>query len=59
MPWEQLVSELADERNYEVQVESQAYQVVVNLLENTDTYVCVMAGVDDKHSTPAPPRPPR
>ena len=47
MPWEQLVSELADEQNYEVTIESQEYQVEVQLLENTDDYVHVLVSVDD------------
>jgi hypothetical protein len=50
MPWEQLVSELADERNdqdYQLQVDSTTYQVEVTLAENTDTYVFVVISVDD------------
>ena len=47
MPWEKLVSELADEQNYEVTIESQRYQVEVQLLENTDGYVHVIVSVDD------------
>ena len=47
MPWEKLVSELADEQNYEVTIESTTYQVEVTLVENTDDYVHVLVSVDD------------
>ena len=45
----QLVSLLADERTYEVEFESKKYQVEVQLLENTDSYVHVGVSVDDGH----------
>ena len=44
---EQLISELADLRAYEVEVESKKYQIEVELLENTYRYVQVMVAVDD------------
>lgn len=50
IPWEQLVSDLAGERNdhnYEVQVEATTYQVEVTLLEDTDDHVLVVVSVDD------------
>lgn len=50
MPWEQLVSDLAGERNdhnYQIQVESTTYQAEVTLLENTDDHVYVVVSVDD------------
>jgi hypothetical protein len=47
MPWDQLVSELADERNYVLTIQSQEYQVDVTLLENTDDHVLAVVSVDD------------
>lgn len=47
MSCNQLISELADVRAYEVEFESKKYQVEVELLENTDEYVHVMVAVDD------------
>jgi hypothetical protein len=41
------VSELTDEQNYEVTIESTTYQVDVTLLENTDDYVLAVVSVDD------------
>jgi hypothetical protein len=43
----ELVAALSDVQAYEVDRESQTYQVEVELLENTDKYVHVMVGVDD------------
>ena len=43
----QLASELADVRTYEVEVESKKYQVEVQILEDTDSYVHVGVAVDD------------
>ena len=40
----QLASQLADVRTYEVEFESEKYQVEVQILENTDSYT-----VDDGH----------
>ena len=47
MSCEKLIAELHNVRAYEVEVESKQYQVEVQLLENTDTYVHVVVGVDD------------
>jgi hypothetical protein len=47
IPCEQLISELHDLQAYEVQVDSNTYQLEVELLENTDDYVLVMVAVDD------------
>lgn len=44
---EQLVSELREVQAYEVEFESQQYQVEVELLENTEKYLHVMVAVDD------------
>ena len=47
MPCEQLVSELRQVQGYEVKFESKQYQVEVELLETTDTYLHVVVAVDD------------
>lgn len=47
MACEQLISELRDLQAYEVELDSKKYQVEVELLENTDTYIHVMVAVDD------------
>jgi hypothetical protein len=47
MAAEQLICALSDEQTYEVEFESTKYQVEVQLLENTDTYVHVGVAVDD------------
>ncbi len=47
MPWEQLVSALADEQHYEVAIASTTYQVEATLLENTGGYVHVLVSADD------------
>ena len=44
---EELVSELHEVQAYEVEFESQQYQVEVELLENTEKYLHVMVAVDD------------
>ena len=44
---EQLIAELHGVQAYEVEVDSKKYQVEVELLENTDSYVHVMVAVDD------------
>jgi len=49
MSWKQLVSRLPDEQTYEVEFESKKYQVAVQMLENTDSYVHVVVAVDDGH----------
>jgi hypothetical protein len=46
-PCEQLIAELREVQNYEVEVDSERYQVEVQLLENTKEYVHVALGVDD------------
>jgi len=43
----QFLSELHDVQTYEVEQYSRKYQVEVELLENTDTYVDVLVAVDD------------
>jgi hypothetical protein len=55
-PWQRLISELTDEQCYEVALEFKKYQVEVQLLENTDTYVHVGVSVDGG-SLPASLRP--
>jgi hypothetical protein len=47
MSTERLIAELHDVRAYEIEVESRCYQVEVQLLENTDTYVHVLVGIDE------------
>ena len=54
--YNQLVSELAEEQAYEVELEGKAYQVEVQLLEDTDRYVHVGIFVDNG-SIPASFRP--
>jgi hypothetical protein len=54
--YDQLVTELADEQAYEVEFEGKAYQVEVQLLEDTDKYLHVGISVDDG-SIPASFRP--
>ncbi len=43
----QLLSELSEMQAYQIDFEGKEYQVEVQLLENTDTYVHVEVGVDD------------
>ncbi len=47
LSWEELVSRLHDIESYEVKIDSKTYQVEVELLENTDTYIHVLVAVDD------------
>jgi hypothetical protein len=47
MTCEQVVSELHPVQAYEVEFESNQYQVEVELLENTEEYLHVMVAVDD------------
>ena len=47
VPCDRLLSELSEVKAYEVEYESRTYQVEVEILENTATYVHVMVGVDD------------
>ena len=49
MSSDDLLSELHDVQAYEVERDSGKYQVEVELLEHTDTYVHVMVAVDDGH----------
>ena len=49
MSCEQLLVELRDIKAYTVENDSKTYQVEVQLLENTDTYLHVMVAVDDGH----------
>ena len=44
---DELVSELKEEQNYMVELESKEYQVEVLLLESKADYVHVMVAVDD------------
>ena len=44
---EQLLSELRDERVYQLTFDSKEYNVEVHLLENTDQYLHVSVSVDD------------
>ena len=53
---EQLVAELRELQAYEVEFDSKKYQVEVDLLENTATYLNVAVAVDDG-SLPASIRP--
>jgi len=47
IPCDRLLSELSEVNAYEVEYDSKTYQVEVEILENTATYVHVMVGVDD------------
>ena len=47
MTLDDLLSELCDVRAYEVERDSKQYQVEVEILENTDTYIHVRVAVDD------------
>ncbi len=49
MSCEQLILELKDIKVYTVENDSKTYQLEVQLLENTDTYLHVMVAVDDGH----------
>lgn len=42
-----LIAELKDEQDYVVKFETVEYQVEVQLLEDTDSYIHVMVAVDD------------
>ena len=44
---DQLVAELTDVQAYELEFESNRYQVEVELLEKTKTYLHVLVAVDD------------
>ena len=47
VPCDRLLSELSEIKVYVVEYESKAYQVEVEILENTATYVHVSVRVDD------------
>jgi len=47
VPCDRLLSELSEVKAYEVEYESKTYQVEVEILENTATYVHVAVSVDD------------
>ena len=47
LSYQQLASELRDHQAYEVENDSQKYQVEVELLENTGEYLHVSVAVDD------------
>jgi len=47
MSCSQLIAALHDTVAYEVEFESKHYNVEVQLLENTDTYIHVLVDVDD------------
>ena len=49
MSCDQLISALPDVQTYEIEFESKKYQIEVELLENTDSYVHVGIAVDDGH----------
>jgi hypothetical protein len=49
MSCEELLSQLEDIKSYSVDSDSKTYQVEVQLLENTETYLHVMVAVDDGH----------
>ena len=46
-PLDQLLLELRDVQAYEVEQDSKTYQVEVQILENTETYLHVLVAVDD------------
>ena len=46
-PCEQLVSELREPQVYEVEHDSNRYQVEVEILEDTGQYLHIMVSVDD------------
>ena len=47
MSSDELLSKLHDVQVYEVEHDSKTYQVEVELLEDTDTYLHVLVAVDD------------
>jgi hypothetical protein len=49
MSCNQLISALTDVQAYEVEFESKRYQIEVELLENTESYLHVGIAVDDGH----------
>jgi hypothetical protein len=44
---EQLITELKDVKTYETEFNLQKYQVEIQLVENTETYIHVTVSVDD------------
>jgi hypothetical protein len=47
MPYGQLVSGVRDQQAYEVEFDSETYQVEIEILEDTEQYLHVMVAVDD------------
>ena len=47
MSSDELISKLAEGLTYQVHFNSKAYQVEVEMIENTDDYVHVVVAVDD------------
>jgi hypothetical protein len=47
MPYGQLLSELQDPQAYEIEFDSEKYQVELEILENTEKYLNVAVSVDD------------
>jgi hypothetical protein len=47
LPYDRLLAELSEIKVYEVEYEAKNYQVEVEILENTATYVHVSVRVDD------------
>jgi hypothetical protein len=47
LPYDQLVSQLSKTNVYEVERDSQTYQIEIEVLENTADYVHVLISVDD------------
>jgi hypothetical protein len=45
--WRRLLADLAEQQVYEIEFETNQFQVEVQLLENTDKYVHVCVSVDD------------
>ena len=47
LPYDQLVSRLSQTNVYEVELDSQKYQIEIEILENTTDYLHVAISVDD------------
>jgi hypothetical protein len=47
MPLGKLVSAVREQQAYEVELDSEKYQVEIDILEDTEQYVHVMVAVDD------------
>ena len=46
-PWKEIISELAEEQVYEVELEGKQLQVEVQILENNDKNIHLCISVDD------------